>query len=77
VGSGFQPAAGLRPHRLQAIAISLLVCLAPAQAQIFGAPQTQVYAPSPFLQKVGINQKIGAEVPLDLPFFDESGQPVT
>jgi protein SCO1/2 len=59
------------------IMMGVLASMAPAQAQIFGAPQTQVFAPSPFLQKVGINQKIGAEVPLDLPFFDESGQPVT
>jgi len=29
------------------------------------------------LQKVGIDQKMGAQVPLDLPFTDESGQPVT
>ena len=40
-------------------------------------PQTQVYAPSRLLQKVGINQKMGAQIPLDLPFADESGQDVT
>ena len=40
-------------------------------------PQTQVYAPSRLLQKVGINQKMGAQIPLDLPFTDESGQDVT
>jgi len=46
-------------------------------AQIYGPPQTQVYAPSRLLQKVGINQKMGAQIPLDLPFVDESGQDVT
>jgi protein SCO1/2 len=29
------------------------------------------------LQKVGINQKMGAQVPLDLPFVNESGRDVT
>jgi protein SCO1/2 len=48
-----------------------------APAQIYGPPQTQVYAPSRLLQKVGINQKMGAQIPLDLPFTDESGQEVT
>src|SRR5712692_2854653 len=57
--------------------MGLLAWIAPAQAQIFGAPQTQVFAPSRLLQKVGIDQKVGAEIPLDLAFTDESGQPVT
>ena len=48
-----------------------------ASAQIYAPPQTQVYAPSRLLQKVGINQKMGAQVPLDLPFADESGRDVT
>jgi protein SCO1/2 len=46
-------------------------------AQIYAPPQTQVYAPSRLLQKVGINQRMGAQVPLDLPFADESGRYVT
>jgi protein SCO1/2 len=46
-------------------------------AQIYAPPQTQVYAPSRLLQKVGINQRMGAQVPLDLPFADESGRDVT
>src|SRR5580692_2704029 len=29
------------------------------------------------LRNVGIDQKMGAQVPLDLPFTDESGRPVT
>ena len=48
-----------------------------ASAQIYGPPQTQVYAPSRLLQKVGISQKLGAQIPLDLPFTDESGRDVT
>jgi protein SCO1/2 len=63
------------------VATALLACagLAPTQiarAQIYGAPQTQVYAPSRLLQEVGINQKMGAQIPLDLPFKDESGREV-
>lgn len=56
---------------------ALLACAGLAPAQIYGPPQTQVYAPSALLQKVGINQKMGAQIPLDLPFTDESGQEVT
>ena len=55
----------------------LLACTGPALAQIYGPPQTQSYAPSRLLQKVGINQKMGAQIPLDLPFADESGRDVT
>jgi len=56
---------------------ALLACGGLASAQIYGPPQTQVYAPSRLLQKVGINQKMGAQIPLDLPFVDESGRDVT
>lgn len=55
----------------------LWACTGLAPAQIYGPPQTQVYAPSRLLQKVGINQKMGAQIPLDLPFVDESGRHVT
>src|SRR5579863_6026132 len=56
---------------------ALLTCSGLASAQIYGPPQTQVYAPARLLQKVGINQKMGAQIPLDLPFADESGGDVT
>jgi protein SCO1/2 len=55
----------------------LLSCAATVSAQIYGTPQTQVYAPSRLLQAVGINQKMNAQIPLDLPLADESGQDVT
>src|SRR5512142_673817 len=55
----------------------LLACTGLATAQIYGPPQTQTYAPARLLQKVGINQKMGAQIPLDLPFVDESGRDVT
>jgi protein SCO1/2 len=45
--------------------------------QIYGAPQPQVYAPSPLLKQIGINQKMGARIPVDAPFIDDSGQEVT
>jgi protein SCO1 len=48
------------------------------QAQIYTPPEpTQLYTASPLLRSVGINQKMGAQVPLDLPFSDESGRDVT
>jgi protein SCO1/2 len=55
----------------------LLACTRHASAQIYGPPQTQVYAPSRLLQGVGISQKMGDQIPLDLPFVDESGRDVT
>jgi len=55
----------------------LLACARHASAQIYGPPQTQVYAPSRLLQAVGISQKMGDQIPLDLPFVDESGRDVT
>lgn len=48
-----------------------------AAAQIYGPPETHSYAPARLLQRVGINQRIGAQVPVDLPFLDESGRDVT
>jgi protein SCO1/2 len=59
------------------IAAALLGCMGTAIAQIYGPPQTQAYAPARLLQKVGINQKMGAQLPLDLPFADEAGRDVT
>jgi protein SCO1/2 len=56
---------------------ALITCTGLSTAQIYGPPQTQTYAPARLLQKVGINQKMGAQVPLDLPFADESGKDVT
>ena len=55
----------------------LLASAGLASAQIYGPPQTQAYAPSRLLQKVGIQQKLGGQIPLDLPFTDESGREVT
>jgi len=60
----------------KSLAIAFAWAAAVASAQIYAAPQTQVYAPSRLLQKVGINQKMGAQIPLDLPFKDESGREV-
>ncbi|HME08235.1 MAG TPA: SCO family protein [Bryobacteraceae bacterium] len=49
----------------------VLLCSATALAQM----QTS-YRP-PILRAVGIDQKMGAQVPLDLPFTDDVGNPVT
>jgi len=49
-----------------------------ARAQIYTPPEpTQIYSRSPLLRNVGIDQKMGALVPLDLSFDDEAGNPVT
>ena len=46
--------------------VALLAGTGLATAQIYGPPQTQTYAPARLLQKVGIHQKMGAQIPLDL-----------
>jgi len=61
---------------MPACALSLAFA-ANSYAQIYSPPQTQVYAPSRLLQTVGISQKMGAQIPLDLPFTDETGRDVT
>ncbi len=43
------------------------------EARAQGAPSSQ---PAPILQRVGIDQKLGASVPLDLAFRDEEGRAV-
>lgn len=53
--------------------VSLAAAAQPAQPA--GSPSQTAYKP-PALRNVGIDQKMGAQVPLDLPFVDESGQTV-
>jgi protein SCO1/2 len=52
------------------LAAMLLCCAMAARAQAtYGRPA--------ILRNVGIDQKMGAQVPLDIPFTDEAGRPVT
>ncbi len=57
--------------------VILLACGALVQAQLYTPPQPTQLSSSPLLKKVGIDQKMGAQVPLDLAFDDEAGQLVT
>ena len=58
--------------------LAALLLTAAAPAQIFTPPEpTQIYTKSPLLNRVGIDQKMGAQAPLDLPFNDEAGRAVT
>jgi protein SCO1 len=59
-----------------AILLALLAC-GTIPAQIYQPPAPTQLSASPLLKKVGISQKMGAQVPLDLEFNDESGQLVT
>lgn len=54
---------------LCATAAILVMAAAPAFAQVYGKPK--------ILDGIGIDQKMGAQVPLDIPFADEAGQRVT
>jgi len=58
---------------------AVLFAAAPAQAQYASGPTRSQPAQdkSEILKKVGIDQKIGQQLPLDLPFQDDNGQAVT
>src|SRR5580704_18990263 len=60
-----------------AIPLTVLACGALLRAQVYSPPSPTQLSPSPLLKTVGIDQKLGAQVPLDLEFNDESGQLVT
>ena len=68
--------------RLGAAAFVVGTCLsfaAPAHAQYATGPtrSAPVREQSEILKQVGIDQKIGQQIPLDLPFTDDEGQAVT
>ncbi len=54
---------------VSATAVLLALAAAPSFAQVYGKPK--------LLDGIGIDQKMGAQVPLDIPFADEAGQRVT
>ena len=58
---------------------TVLSVAAPAHAQYATGPtrSAPVQEKSEILKKIGIDQKIGQQIPLDLPFKDEHGQSVT
>jgi protein SCO1/2 len=60
-----------------AIPLTLLSCGMILQGQVYAPPAPTQLSSSPLLKKVGIDQKMGAQVPLDLAFNDESGQLIT
>jgi protein SCO1/2 len=64
-------------HFTPVIPFTLLACGAILQGQIYTPPAPTQLSSSPLLKKVGIDQKMGAQVPLDLAFNDESGQLIT
>ena len=54
-----------------------LLCAAPLHAQGLAPAAVDPASAKPgLLAKIGLDQKIGQPIPLDLPFTDESGQPV-
>ncbi|HSK10413.1 MAG TPA: SCO family protein [Vicinamibacterales bacterium] len=71
-------------HHLTAAAVTLSLLAAPAFAQYDGVPRpgmmTQGNRPAGItpneLKKVEFSQRLGVQVPLDLPFVDETGAPV-
>jgi protein SCO1/2 len=58
------------------VALALVASAAPASAQ-FVDPLQNIGQRPELLKQVGIDQKLNDEIPLDLKFRDEHGQPVT
>lgn len=64
------------------LAVALMAAYVPVFGQALGPNYQQTGVNSngklpPILQKVGIDQKLGAQVPLDVPFQDSTGQTLT
>jgi protein SCO1/2 len=62
---------------MKLVVIGFTVWVGIAAAQIDPPAPTQLYTSSSLLRRVGIDQKMGAQVPLHLSFVDESARPVT
>ena len=58
------------------IAAASLLCLLPVSASAQSAPKDGRPVIAGILNKVGIDQKLGARVPVDATFTDEEGRPV-
>lgn len=56
--------------------IAMLICLCVATVQPVMAHQSQDDLPDDIIKKIGFDQKLDQQVPLDLNFRDESGQTV-
>ena len=54
---------------MNSVAVLFLIAAASLHAQVYGRPA--------ILSDVGIEQRMGAQLPLDAPFLDEQGRPVT
>lgn len=67
-----------RYHRFSAVAmLGFLFVASVAQAQLYSEPKAVPPMGKPsVLQKIGIDQKLDQQVPLELKFRDERGQPV-
>jgi len=64
--------------RTAAFVTAALLCAAPTHAQgLAPAAGDPASAKPGLLAKIGLDQKIGQSIPLDLPFTDESGRAVT
>ncbi|RPJ84598.1 MAG: SCO family protein [Acidobacteria bacterium] len=71
-------------HRIAALAACALLIAAPSSAQYNGVPRPGMMTKGDMpagitpdeLKKVEFAQRLGTEVPIDLPFVDETGQPV-
>ena len=66
-------------RRSVAVAVTALVCATPAAAQVgvtAPAPGDATSAKPGLLSKIHIDQHLDRQLPLDLPFVDEHGQPV-
>jgi len=62
-------------HRRMPVAIVAAIALAAGAITPIAACRAQA-TPGQLVQQVGLDQRLGAQVPLDLPFRDEQGRPI-
>jgi protein SCO1 len=73
------PIRGLHPARMMLMTLLLLLCASGAgRSQLYSEPKAvdAQQGKPPILQNIGIDQRLNQQLPLDLEFRDEAGQPV-
>jgi protein SCO1/2 len=67
----------MMPRRILSFAVALAVIALPTLAAAHGVEKEPYIKEEAFLKDVSFDQKLGAEIPLDLTFRDETGRAVT
>ena len=66
----------MRRRLLSALALGTALSAGTLRATAPGSPPPEAPLPAPPVKDIGFDQKLGAQVPLDIPFRDEAGKTV-